>query len=290
LRAALRFPSFRQAACAMLPPGQLSGPPLPPTFRTFSLNERWKDHFDHDISFHRKTAGIYDHVNTEPRQVANGLLFGPADSRLAPGDAMLDLGCGTGQMLLRYAARFRRAVGVDHSQEMLDIARDNLRAARIDGCTLIRGDFFDFLHATTDRFSLVTCVGCLHHLPADAFAVCFGEVRGCLQDGGHLLLAEPVATYGRPPPAPVKRWNARSVMATRAALMPMEESHEAPIDDSVLLEQPREFGFRRVAVARDWELFQRSVPPRLIDHLMIRYLHARYGGTGNVVSTLWQAV
>jgi len=45
------------------------------------VNERWQEHFEHDIAFHRKTAAIYDHVNTEPRLLANDLLFAPLDRR-----------------------------------------------------------------------------------------------------------------------------------------------------------------------------------------------------------------
>ena len=111
--------------------------------RAAPVNERWKEHFDHDIAFHRKTAAIYDHVNTEPRLLANDLLFAPLDRRVAPGESMLDLGCGTGQMLLRYASRFRRAVGVDHSREMLDLARQRAcRRSRPGRCTLVQSDFF----------------------------------------------------------------------------------------------------------------------------------------------------
>ena len=50
------------------------------------MNEHWQEHFEHDIAFHRKTAAIYDHVNTEPRTLANDLLFAPLDRRVAPGD------------------------------------------------------------------------------------------------------------------------------------------------------------------------------------------------------------
>ena len=78
-------------------------------------------------------------------------------------------------------------------------------------------------------------------------------------------------------------------MATRAALMPMEESEEAPIRDEVLLHQPRNFGFRRVVVSRGWELFQRAVPASVLDRLAMRWLHVRYGSAGNVVAALWQA-
>jgi len=81
------------------------------------VNAHWKEHFDDDVAFHRRTAAIYDCVNTEPRLLANDLLFGPLDRRVAPGDALLDLGCGTGQMLLRYASRFKRAIGVEYSRD-----------------------------------------------------------------------------------------------------------------------------------------------------------------------------
>jgi SAM-dependent methyltransferase len=253
------------------------------------VNEHWKDHFEHDISFHRKTAAIYDHVNTEPRLLANDLLFQPLDRRLAPGDAMLDLGCGTGQMLLRYATRYRRTVGVDHSAEMLAIARRRVPAVAAGRCTLVQSNFFDYLDTCPDAFALVTCVGCLHHLPVEAFAAFFSQVRARLPHGGQMLLAEPVDTEGRPPPVAVGNWNARSVMATRAALMPMEESEEAPIHADVLLEQPGRHGFRRVVASRGWELFQHAVPATLLDHLAMRWLHARYGRGGNVVAALWAA-
>ena len=254
------------------------------------MNERWKEHFDHDIAFHRKTAAIYDHVNTEPRLLANDLLFAPLDRRVASGESMLDLGCGTGQMLLRHASRFRRAVGVDHSREMLDLAGKRVPAVAAGQCTLVRSDFFRHLEADPDHYSLVTCVGCLHHLPVEAFEVFFRLVRARLRENGQLLLADPVDTGGHSVPSLVAKWNAKSVMATRAALMPMEESHEAPIPDDVLLRQPERFGFRRVAASRAWELFQRRLPANAFDHVAMRYLHARYRSTGNVVAALWQAI
>ncbi len=261
-----------------------------PSRRAVAVNERWKEHFEHDIAFHRKTAAIYDHVNTEPRTLANDLLFTPLDRRVAPGEAMLDLGCGTGQMLVRYASHFRRAVGVDHSPEMLALASERVPAVASGQCTLVQSDFFDFLDVNREHFSLVTCVGCLHHLPVEACAIFFRLVRARLAANGQLLLAEPVDTGGRAPPAPVAAWNAKSVMATRAALMPMEESGEAPVNDDVLVRQPESLGFRRLVVSRGWELFQRALPASPLDHVAMRYLHARYGGTGNVVASLWQAI
>jgi len=254
-----------------------------------AMIEAWKEHFDHDIAFHRKTAAIYDHVNTEPRILANDLLFAPLDRRVTPGESMLDLGCGTGQMLRRYASRFRRATGVDHSREMLDIAEQRSPQSASDRWTLVHSDFFGYLEAHAQRHSFITCVGCLHHLPVEAFDVFFRLVRSRLDPNGQLLLAEPVATDGREAPAAIVRWNAKSVMAERAPLMPMEESHEAPIVADVLLRQPEAHGFRRVVASRAWEMFQRALPASAVDHVAMRYLHARYGKTGNVVAALWQA-
>ena len=253
------------------------------------MNEHWKEHFEHDIAFHRKTAAIYDHVNSEPRILANDLLFAPLDRRVTPGDSMLDLGCGTGQMLRRYSSRFRRATGVDHSREMLTIAEQRMTEVTGARWTLVHSDFFHYLEAHGQRHTLITCVGCLHHLPVEAFDVFFRLVRSRLEASGQLLLAEPVATDGREAPTAIVRWNAKSVMADRAPLMPMEESHEAPIVAQVLLRQLDAYGFRLVVASRAWEMFQRALPASPIDHVAMRYLHARYGKTGNVVAALWQA-
>ena len=106
---------------------------------------------------------------------------------------------------------------------------------------------------------------------------------------GQLLLAEPVDTQGREAPPAIAKWNAKSVMAARAPLMPMEESHEAPIGADVLLREPEEHGFRLVVASRAWEMFQRALPAGAFDHVAMRYLHARYGKTGNVVAALWEA-
>jgi SAM-dependent methyltransferase len=254
------------------------------------VDERWKEHFEHDIAFHRKTAAIYDHVNTEPRLLANDLLFAPLDRRVATGESMLDLGCGTGQMLLRYASRFRLRCRRRSQSRNARPRRSRMRATALsDRCTLVHSDFFGYLERESARHSFVTCVGCLHHLPVEAFDVFFKLVKSRLRPDGQLLLAEPVDTQGRQAPSAVAKWNARSVMAARAPLMPMEESHEAPIGADVLLRQPEGFGFRRVVASRAWEMFQRSMPANALDHLAMRYLAARYGDTGNVVAALWQA-
>src|SRR5262249_29299627 len=83
-------------------------------------------------------------------------------AHLAPPGRLLDLGCGTGRLLLAAAAAGHRPLGVDLSAEMLAVARDKARAA---------GAAVDLLQATT------TALGCL---PAASFdhAACLFSTLG----------------------------------------------------------------------------------------------------------------
>jgi SAM-dependent methyltransferase len=80
-----------------------------------------------------------------------------------PGPA-LDVGCGTGALAERLAARGYQMVGIDPSDGMLDVLRDRcpaVRAIRASGTALPFED---------DSFDLVLTVAALHHI-ADAEAV-----------------------------------------------------------------------------------------------------------------------
>ncbi len=257
------------------------------------MNERWQEHFDHDVAFHRKTAAIYDHVNTEPRLLANDLLFAPLDRRVAPGDAMLDLGCGTGQMLLRYATRFGRAVGVDHSaRDARHRAAPACRRVATGRCTLVESDFFRYLE--TGPGSLLARD--LRRLPAPSAGRCVrvSSSAWCAPAStpdGQLLLAEPVDTGGAQPP--------RAGGAMERGIGD-GDARRADADGG----KPRGADRRRRAAAaagatsafaawspsRGWEMFQHGLPASALDHVAMRWLHARYGRTGNVVAALWQAV
>lgn len=110
---------------------------------------------------------------------------------LQPG-AVLDLGCGTGQLTRRLHQRFPEAVvvGVDYSSGMLASAAGRLGS----DATLVRGDA-QMLPLKADSIDLVTCTESFHWYP-DQQAAARGLAR-VIAPGGRLLLAS-IATITGP--------------------------------------------------------------------------------------------
>lgn len=80
-------------------------------------------HKELDKKYHARIAHLYDYITVEPRAYPNELLLRPIDRFIKPAGTMLDLGCGTGHMFMRYRKYPRQIIAVDHSREMLAEAK-----------------------------------------------------------------------------------------------------------------------------------------------------------------------
>lgn len=81
--------------------------------------------------------------------------------------AILDVGCGTGEITLRLAAEFPAAtlIGVDLIEPHLELARERARAAGVaDRVTFVQGDAFE-LGFRPGTFDLVVCRHMLQAVP-----------------------------------------------------------------------------------------------------------------------------
>ena len=110
----------------------------------------------------RYTAGArwYDLVSAEPVYRA-GRRIGIAQLDLAPGDTVVDIGCGTGlnfALIQEAITPTGRIVGVDASGDMLAQARrrvdrrgwDNVRLLRADATTVAPAEIVDLLGGPAD--------------------------------------------------------------------------------------------------------------------------------------------
>jgi ubiquinone/menaquinone biosynthesis C-methylase UbiE len=110
---------------------------------------------------------------------------------IMPGEAVLDVGCGTGTLAIgakKLVGREGRVAGVDASPEM--IARAQVKAMHA-------GADIDFVEGTAqslpsgDRcFDAVVSTTVIHCLPEAQRGHCFAEMARVLKPGGRLLLVD----------------------------------------------------------------------------------------------------
>lgn len=102
--------------------------------------------------------------------------------------SVLDLGCGTGTMLLELARRGYDMTGVDGSAEMLAVARDRIEAAgKSEDVLLLCQDLSEFeLYGTVD--AVVCCLDTLNHITEpEALSRCLHWVHNYLEPNGIFL-------------------------------------------------------------------------------------------------------
>ena len=116
-------------------------------------------------------------------------------ARLAPGEAVLDVGCGSGTLAI--AAKQRVGAtgvvhGIDPSPEMIARASRKARKANFD--VAFANGVAEKLQFPDAQFDVVLSTMMLHHLPRDLRAACVREARRVLGPGGRMLVVDFGAT------------------------------------------------------------------------------------------------
>jgi len=105
---------------------------------------------------------------------------------LQPEDVLLEVGCGGGAFLEEALASGCRAAAIDHSAEMVALAREKNAQAVAEGRLEVIEADAQRLPFPDDMFTCATMTGVLGFLP-DPVAT-FAEIRRVLADGGRLVV------------------------------------------------------------------------------------------------------
>lgn len=147
-----------------------------------------------------RIAGVYDLMNSAMSMGLHHRWRERAADRadLDPGDAALDVCCGTGDLAFELAGRVRRegrVIGSDFSERMLDIAREK---AAERGVSQVRFEWADALDLPYDdeSFDAVTVGFGVRNLADLELGV--AEMTRVLKPGGRMVILE--ITQPRRPP------------------------------------------------------------------------------------------
>ena len=109
---------------------------------------------------------------------------------IKPGDSVLDVGCGTGEvtLLAKTRAKEGKVYGVDPAPEMIAVARNKAARKKLD--IDFRVGVIESLPFPDASLDVVTSSLMMHHLPDDLKVRGLAEVYRVLKPGGRLLIAD----------------------------------------------------------------------------------------------------
>ncbi|MEW6236493.1 MAG: metalloregulator ArsR/SmtB family transcription factor [Candidatus Omnitrophota bacterium] len=129
--------------------------------------------------FYGKHAGRWDEIRAT--LCGEPVTYQALEALIPPSLTAADIGTGTGHLLLPLARLVKKVVGVDHSPEMLSVAREKAKAAGLNNIELREGEI-DELPLKNEEVDAAFAGLVLHHAPDPAAAI--AEMARIVKPGG----------------------------------------------------------------------------------------------------------
>lgn len=114
-------------------------------------------------------------------------------ANIVPGERVLDVGCGTGQLTAHIGQQVGptgQVIGIDPAAEMVDLARKHFPNVEFQLAAVERMPFDD------DSFDVVVSSLVLHHLPSKLKPAALQEIRRVLKPGGRTVHVDFAVGHG----------------------------------------------------------------------------------------------
>jgi ubiquinone/menaquinone biosynthesis C-methylase UbiE len=154
----------------------------PPQFATPSHASTIVDQFSRQAELFAKSPALHN-------AVALDLLVEAGAPQ--PNDNVLDVACGPGSVVVAFASRVRRSVGLDATEAMLAQARSLAAARNLKNTEWYQGDVYR-LPFDAASFDIVSCRFAFHHFETPEHALA-EMVRVC-RPGGRIVLCDAIAS------------------------------------------------------------------------------------------------
>ncbi len=135
--------------------------------------------------FFGKHASHWDEIRM--KQCGELVTLQAMESLIPPQLTVLDVGTGTGHLLIPLARIARKVIGVDHSPQMLNHAKENARNAGVENIELRQGEI-DELPLQDEEVDAVFASLVLHHAPDPRKAI--QEMVRVVKPGGPVTIID----------------------------------------------------------------------------------------------------
>jgi len=107
---------------------------------------------------------------------------------LQDGNMIVDAGCGSAEMLVLIAHHFKKAIGIDYSEKMLQIAKKNARQNSVSNIEFIQDDILNIGQHLKGKADYIYSNAVVQYLNEGQLNEFMAKSRKLLQPHGKLLL------------------------------------------------------------------------------------------------------